>query len=47
MLGLQVAGLVFGAIILTAIVGFLIEKSPESKDNSKPEEPRHPQELKQ
>jgi hypothetical protein len=34
MLGLQVAGLVFGAIILTAIVGFLIEKSPQSKDHT-------------
>lgn len=41
MLGFQVAGLVFGAIILTAIVGFLIEKSPESKDQAKPGESRH------
>lgn len=40
MLGLQVAGLVFGAIILTGFVGFLIEKSPESKDDSGPNEPR-------
>ena len=33
-LGLQVASLVLGAVILTAIVGSLIEKSPESKDES-------------
>lgn len=34
MLGFQVAGLVFSAIILTAIVGYLIEKSPESQSHS-------------
>jgi hypothetical protein len=34
MLGFQVAALVVSAIILTAIVGFLIEKSSESKDHT-------------
>jgi hypothetical protein len=40
MLGLQVAGLVFGAIILTAIVGVLIEKSTPSKDHTSRESSR-------
>jgi len=42
MLGLQVASLVVGAIILTAIAGYFIEKSPESKDDAEPEAPRRP-----
>ena len=32
LLGFQVAGLVVGAIVLTAIVGYLIEKSPEASE---------------
>jgi hypothetical protein len=37
-LGFQVAGLVVSAIVITAILGFLIEKSPESKDHAGREE---------
>lgn len=40
MLGIQVAALVVGAIILTAIVGCIIEKSPESNKHKDPEAQR-------
>jgi hypothetical protein len=38
MLGLQVAGLVVSTIILTAVVGYLIEKSSESDKHANREE---------
>ncbi len=38
LLGFQVAGLVVSAIVLTAIVGYLIEKSSESENHASREE---------
>lgn len=42
LLASQVASLVVGAVILTAIVGLLIDKSPESEGRSETKDTRRP-----